>query len=75
MRIKIFTCASMRMDPHMRIIRMNRMDPQPHGQAYFQHPSKSSFFAQKITKELINRDFILWSDLKKIFYFMMGGFP
>ena len=21
----------MRMDPHMRIIRMNRMDPQPHG--------------------------------------------
>ena len=33
MRIKIFTCASMRMDPHMRIIRMNRMDPQPHGQA------------------------------------------
>ena len=31
MRIKIFTCASMRMDPHMRIIRMNRMDPQPHG--------------------------------------------
>ena len=22
----------MHMDPHMRIIRMNRMDPQPHGQ-------------------------------------------
>ena len=33
MRIKIFTCALMRMDPHMRIIRINCMDPQPHGQA------------------------------------------
>ena len=31
MRNKIFTCASMRMDPHMRIIHMNRMDPQQHG--------------------------------------------
>ena len=34
MRIKIFTCASMRMDPHMRIIHMNRKDPQPHGHPY-----------------------------------------
>ena len=34
MRIKIFTCASMRMDPHMRIIRMNRMDPHPHAHPY-----------------------------------------
>ena len=33
MRIKIFTCASRCAYPHMRIIRMNRMDPQPHGQA------------------------------------------
>ena len=32
MRIKIFTCASRCAYPHMRIIRMNRMDPQPHGQ-------------------------------------------
>ena len=31
MRNKIFTCASMRMDPHMRIIHMNRMDPKQHG--------------------------------------------
>ena len=33
MRIKIFTCTSRCAYPHMRIIRMNRMDPQPHGQA------------------------------------------
>ena len=32
MRIKIFTCALRCAYPHMRIIRMNRMDPQPHGQ-------------------------------------------
>ena len=37
MRIKIFTCASRCAYPHMRIIRMNRMDPQPHGQAYNQY--------------------------------------
>ena len=35
MRIKIFTCASRCAYPHMRIIRMNRMDPQPHGQPYW----------------------------------------
>ena len=35
MRIKIFTCASRCAYPHMRIIRINRMDPQPHGQAYY----------------------------------------
>ena len=34
-RIKIFTCASRCAYPHMRIIRMNRMDPQPHGQPYY----------------------------------------
>ena len=34
MRIKIFTCASRCAYPHMRIIRMNRMDPHhPHGSA------------------------------------------
>ena len=45
-RIKIFTCASRCAYPHMRIIRMNRMDPQPHGQAYL----KSSTFSAKDDK-------------------------
>ena len=37
MRIKLFTCPLMRMDPHMRTIRMNRMDLEPHGP--YGHPT------------------------------------
>ena len=34
--IKMLTFALMRMGPHMSIIRLNRMDPQPHGHPYFE---------------------------------------
>ena len=52
MRIKIFTCASRCAYPHMRIIRMNRMDPQPHGQAYYRNcPTWSERFPVSVVSE------------------------